>query len=709
MDYLWKINGTPLTDLGIEIAAGNLRTHGVSSLTLRRVVDFDAGEILAYGAAAVLSYNAGGGDIVFFRGKVASIPKYGSGEEEGHDIVIEDAWADFEKTIYQEAWNSSGGTVNVPRAVFGMNSAGSLITVGAQAALVASACFPSDDVAVSVSVTGEYPALSEIVNQTGDEILMECLRLHPDWIPWIDHGTSPKSTFKITPLSSAAPITYSVAGTDIVSKFDIMRRDDLLPASVRIIYESADKVDEAVFRKLYEDLWPALGATSGPRVLQAYIPLQGVQVQTQKQRTYCETIPTDAGDAATKTWLKKKYPQLAAIPDSHFDVESITSTLVADPADIDNEPINPSAERISVSDASDLPRELVKGSIEDWMRLSVGTVKVVAEISTNGSTTPEESALISGTLTPLMITATDAPAGAKLHKGVSSWQAAEDVPSGIAQSVYQAIHSAIPHQGSVSVIAREIPTSQIIGGKLRLTGGVAGWATMDAPINALDWDITTGTATISFGPPEYLAPQDFLEMQRILRRRDTRWFQTDERASDEIGSSSGASASGDTVTPFDFPISAPGLLIPTGGGTFDHPFKITTSVVEEVPKYTLAKGSITDGTNGSAIDLTGLIETATTATAGHVCIVGTVDASLAITGWALEIATAGDAAKEVEFTTTGTIRQNKIRLHIGKLTVADGIATAWQATFDSQRITHGEMNGLTVKVFEPAPTHPAKV
>jgi hypothetical protein len=149
----------------------------------------------------------------------------------------------------------------------------------------------------------------------------------------------------------------------------------------------------------------------------------------------------------------------------------------------------------------------------------------------------------------------------------------------------------------------------------------------------------------------------------------------------------------------------------SGGGDFQHPFRITTSVVGGQPKYRVAKASIQNGTNGTLVNLSDIFEEDRDATAGYVVLEADVSAeSGGIENWALVVkATPTDAAKEVEFTTTPPISQNKIRLFIGKLTVGDGVVTAWQAQFSSVRIGYSVVNGVPAYVFEDAPTHPTVI
>lgn len=140
-----------------------------------------------------------------------------------------------------------------------------------------------------------------------------------------------------------------------------------------------------------------------------------------------------------------------------------------------------------------------------------------------------------------------------------------------------------------------------------------------------------------------------------------------------------------------------------------HPFKILTSIVLDKPKYRLAKGSIQDGTNGAAIDLTGVIETDFDATAGYVVIEATVATDLSLSDWKAVIVSNVTDTAEVKMTTSDPLRQEKIRLLIGKITLADIEATVWQAWYTSARVSHGFLNGSLVRVLESAPTEASKI
>lgn len=211
---------------------------------------------------------------------------------------------------------------------------------------------------------------------------------------------------------------------------------------------------------------------------------------------------------------------------------------------------------------------------------------------------------------------------------------------------------------------------------------------------------------VSFGPNPDYSVQDFLEFLRLLNKREHTEYTVAERTGNEFGDEDGISAKGDSVGPYDTPETITGGG--SGGSDFKHPFKLTTSVVDGSPKYRVSKGSITDGTNGSAVSLSGIFDTDQTASAGFVVLEASVSEELVVSGWALAIVAEADA-KEVKMTSADPPTQEKLRLVIGKITLSGSTPTAWQALTSSVRIGLGLLNGVEVKVLEHAPTHPAQI
>lgn len=588
MNY-WKANGFRFDQYGIEIASGNFQARDESTLTLKIGTAFDASPLFAYDDVITVSYAASpsGPWTPYFTGRVASIPSGANGPEESIEIQLVDAWKDLGEIVYQESWAINGGNVKVPRFVFGLSDTGSPLEVGAIIGKAAEyAVANGAQMQVGSIPTGEIPVQSEIKDATCAEVINLALRFHPDWIPWIDHSTSPP-TFNVTQVTSMAGVSYSVDGTGNVISFSVSEREDLIPDSVRILYESSDQVDGEVYRKIYEDLHPVSGATEGRKVLNAYVELAGMQMQIQKQRVQTDDIPTS--QATAKDWLEKKFPQLKNVSQANYSVTKFDKELVPDGTLPD--PINPNAERITVTDADDLPRELVRGNIEDWMRVKVGQVKFDVEITAGSSATDDEKEIIgTGKFMPFEVTCTDATT--KIYKGVSSWTPGEDIPTGIAEAIYNSIVSSCRWQASITLEQENI-IPPCVGKKLNITGGSSAWETMGAPISGFWFDLGSGTATIEAGPAGSLSPHEFVDLQRQMRYMPVRWFSLEERTSTKHGAEDNPSAKGDTVGGFDGPIKnvsppqTPPPPPPFWPAFGTDTVKLSTGVVTEiVPKGT---------------------------------------------------------------------------------------------------------------------------
>lgn len=696
------INGDSPESLGLAVASDEFVVGRASSVRLARVCAFDVAEIFAYGEAVTITRDGS----TYFKGTCRVVSKSGEGNGEGQDYLVEDAWADLERTTYQEAWLTTSGSVDTPLVILGVNAAGTRITLGQQIEEVITYANAAGIAIQLGSVpTGMMLWPTEANGMSCAEVIRESLRYHPDWIPWIDHTTSPHPTFNVTPRSTATARSVSAIGCVAVN---VIKTDARIPDRVRIVYQTADQIGDDIKRKVSVDKYPTGGADGGPGVLSTVVNLQGVNATIQKQQVQTRTIPTaDSSDADKKAWLKLKFPALKTLADADFDVSSWTSSVIAE-TETPPDPINPEATRLGgpaeTLILTDIPRELVKGSVHEWMRKKVGQVRIDWYHAETGTATDAEIKLLKKV--PLGVTVTATNAVTKIYKGISSWTPAAAAPSGVAQAYYETITNGCQYQGGITIIADDVNSGYYHGCKLNISDGVTGWASMAAPIHRVASDYKTRQTSIEFGPTPDYSVQDFLEYLRLLNQREPRWMTSTERASDELGDTAGASSAGDNVGPMDV---AKDVLEFTGGDTQIIPFKLTAKDVSGALKWRVSStgSSITDGTNGSAISLPSGFDTDTTISATkYIILEASVDSSLVLTSWALSAVDAADTT-EVGTDTGPPVTQNKARLLIGKVTVDSGVATASQAIFTAQRITHGFLNGVgLVWVFEAAPVHP---
>lgn len=528
---------------GMEIVGGEFRSGAASSVTLRAAVDFDSEPLIGHGENVVIGRNGS----PFFRGKVRAVPRSASKSDEAQEFVVEDGWADLERTTYQEEWAAGSGSLLLPFAVLGIDDAGDRIDVGAQIAEVIN--FASGN---GVALTcGTMPAgmnlwPSQVTGITCAEAIRTSLRLHPDWIPWIDHTTDPP-TFNVTPRASAAAVTVPITACNPIRITEIT---DRIPDVVRLVFTTATVIDGEIYRDGVIQKFPTSGADAGPGVLTTVIELAGGQMQIQKQQIQTRTIPAEDDHTAAASYLLEKFPQIAEIPTGHFTVTKWKTKALTEDVDKLPDPINPEAHRLTSTSLTDLPRELVRGTVHEWMRKKVGRVRVAMKITPTDSATTEERELLKQLPNAFSVVATDATT--KIYKGVSQWTPPETAPDGIAQKYHETISNGCRHQGSIEV-GGDVGDINFPGGKLNLSGGISTWATMDAPIHLVQWDLKTGRTTVTFGPNADYSPQDFVEYLRLLAARPVNWWSKDERGSNKLGAEKKPSAKGDTCTSFDRP------------------------------------------------------------------------------------------------------------------------------------------------------------
>jgi hypothetical protein len=585
MSAAWAINGTSFATAGVESATASFRAGAASTLRLQLATPYDAAALLGYDAAVTVTCDG----TAYFRGKARSTRPSADGNSEGQSIEIVDAWQELEDTIYQEPWAVGSGSVMLPIAVLGVDSGtGARITTSQQITEAVNYA-ASTGVAIQMGSvpTGILLWPSEVRNVSVAEVIRLSLRYHADWVPWIDHSTGPP-TLNITARASLSTRVLDVAD---LSSVEIVRRDDLKPACVRIVYLNATIIDGVTYRDGIIDKHPSGGPDSGPRVLSNVIELAGGQMQFQKSRIQTRTLPTD--QASAKTWLKKKFPHLKDVADSHFTVTEWDKELIDD-ADDHPDPINPRAARLEAADADDLPRELVRGTIEDWMRKKVGRVRISVSIASAGGATAAEKAAIRKGTPPVTVTATNAVT--KIYKGLTQFTAPEAAPTGIAQRIYDSL-SAYQHEGSVSFETEDAPTTRYHGTALNITGGASGWSSMAAAVNQATIDIGRGRVSLSVGPAPYVSAEDFLELQRLFRGRTPTWMSQAERTSNELGAENDPGSKGDSVSGYD----APDTFVDPISTTIDLPLEayISDGKVMVRPGYV---GGVMPTMGGAALD-----------------------------------------------------------------------------------------------------------
>jgi hypothetical protein len=97
----------------------------------------------------------------------------------------------------------------------------------------------------------------------------------------------------------------------------------------------------------------------------------------------------------------------------------------------------------------------------------------------------------------------------------------EIIPYGLAGYIYN-IEKIPQYEGTFTIQEQEITDQCPLGNNLNITRSLAEWTTMQACVQQISYDITSGRTTLSFGPAGHLGPKDFVERLRV--NRGPRWF-----------------------------------------------------------------------------------------------------------------------------------------------------------------------------------------
>ena len=600
MSAVWTITDSDgggtvqLSEEEVQSLMVNFRIMATSTAQLSIHRDYDSAAdwwasddiVTIYRASA-----AGDTPVPFFTGRVQETPLAADGGGEYRTLQLADGWQDLEEIIYQEAWAIGSGSVLIPKAILGIDAAGDPLTTGGQIeAAVNYAISEGAEMTLGTVDAGVSVWPSEVVNTSCADIILGELRWNPDYVAWLDHSTTPP-TFHARAKSALSTTAIDIADEE-VADFNYAKLVRNIPRGVRILYEDASVVDGEVYRNGYLD---TAGATTGRKIMHATIELAGMNMQLQKSRIETRTLPTDA--ASMTAYFKLKWPELAAMPDGAFDWSNVSFALapLADQPD----PVCDKAQRLAVAAAADLPRELVRGTVEDWMRRKVGQVTVQYDLKIIGSPTAEQKKVLdnfSGTGKTFTVTATNAIT--KLYKGITSFTEGEGKPTGIAAAVYAAA-SADKYEGSITLAAEDVPVTRWVGRKVTLADGATALLPASV-IHSASMDISAGTVSLSFGPLPYLSAGDFLELQRMVNSRPVTWMSKEERESNELGAAAAPGAKGDTVAGFDIPTT----ITPPGGGTVTFlPFHVSVAQTTPSVQLSVKGGGYQVGAEGAWVPL----------------------------------------------------------------------------------------------------------
>lgn len=399
------------------------------------------------------------------------------------------------------------------------------------------------------------------------EAILHCLRAHPDCVVQFDYATVPP-TLNIQRRSSLTPKTVTFADGTKHESITLTPRYDLQPRSVVVRFKSPNQSDGQTVVQTTTQKYPTDGPDGGRGVIVQTVDLEGYKVTTVQGKLDCVAFTND------RTWWQTHFADLKTTRTRRFRIGAQTYT---DP-DL-GQSITLAATTIKDKDGNDVslstyPNQLRDGaSIASWMKLVDGTpvtgvkVTITAEIScvqydVEASGDPETSTngrLLSKFLRKQIeahVTLTNGITGT--YSTLSSVESGEAAPSGMAQSIYQAL-SLLQYQGSFAVVEEECATAVRPGDVLNISGGRSEWAAMKALVQQVAKDYGSGRTTITIGPAAHLSAGDLTQLFLINRRR-TSWRNPSVQASGKSNNSDSNAELGDKAPHQN---SLPGLKEPS--------------------------------------------------------------------------------------------------------------------------------------------------
>jgi len=292
--------------------------------------------------------------------------------------------------------------------------------------------------------------------------------------------------------------------------------------------------------------------------------------QITSQPVSTETWPAQGAfsNAAERWWLDRSELGTMGLTINDIrlpraaDETTILHRVIIDPAIPVSPPsaVNPNSTPVWRPDTpEDTPRELMAGSLADWMNVKQTFLIAQVTIAVRKSTAdalaepnksaffrlgPREVASIAGVDIPTYLIdasykfrATDAvtkvyekvisidyDGGTPAAQNQAAYDAAVEsaVVPGLAKRLYESM-SPLYHAGAVTLTAEEAPAQSYLGRTVRLVHpSRPEWSAMRTVVQQESVNLDTGEVALTLGPPQHLAPQDWVALHAAARQAQER-------------------------------------------------------------------------------------------------------------------------------------------------------------------------------------------
>ena len=535
MNSIWTLrdaNGVEksMADWGLRDLTRELINQASDLVTFRAEgTASDADPIFAHSSTVLLFRNG----TPWFYGRVVEVPGRALSKAEEQLYRVAGPWWYLENLVLQQVWLTTNGidTALVPtnksRLILGQKSDGTKLATGdAIMEVLSYATARGVPITPGTITPNAIAPYEEKVDRSCAEVIRNLLRWTPDATVAFDYTTTPYPTLSIHRRTDAATVTLPAYGTP-VSGLDLTPRHDLQVPAVVLKFDQTNDIDNDTFTSLIVQPAPSTATGDELGALVMTFDLAGARATYHHQKVRTGPIPQSDSSTGVIDWWKGKFPWLADFADSDLTVMLGSHTLaIENPANYPGVTL------------SNLPNELLEGSVAAWMNLQAAPLRVQATLQYTGADT-DESVEVWGPKKQrniyTRIIGTNAQT--QIYNRLTSETEAEPVPAGLAQAIYDAAGT-LQYDGVLELTEEECSGMATPGSLLNLTGGRAEWARMSAQIQRIEEQVDLGQTRVTVGPAKHLGHADLATLLRVNRERRIS-YRLSERTS---GSGSGNAA-----------------------------------------------------------------------------------------------------------------------------------------------------------------------
>jgi hypothetical protein len=473
-----------LSDWGLAELTRELINQGTDSVTFRAEgTPSDADPLFAIGSTVRL-FRYG---TPWFYGRVVQVPGRASAQGEDQLYRLAGPWWYLENLVFQQTWLTTNGTTvtliptNKSRLILGQKEDGTKLNSGAA---ILEVLTYATGLGVPLTVGAVTPAAiapyREALDQSCAEVIRNFLRWTPDATAAFDYTTTPFPTLSIHRRTDAATLTLPAYGAP-VSGLDLTARHDLQAPSVVLKFEQTNDIDQDTFTSLIVQPAPATATGNELGAMVMTLDLSGARATYQKQKVRTAAIPTSDATPGVIDWWKGKFTWLNDFADGDLLVVGGSQSItIENPADYPGIVL------------SNVPNELLEGSVATWMNVLSAPLIVQGTLQYTGAETAEATDVWGTSKQRVLYTRViGTNAETQTYSRLTSETAAEPVPAGLAQALFDAV-GVLQYDGVLELTEPECSGVAIPGGLLNLSGGRAEWATMAAQIQRVEESIDLG-------------------------------------------------------------------------------------------------------------------------------------------------------------------------------------------------------------------------